>query len=40
LLSNIQQDVVQVNDRLVQLGLHIEQIHHMVVGDDDDKNLD
>jgi hypothetical protein len=41
LLSDIQQDAVQENDKLVQLGLNVEQIHHMVVGDDDDdQNLD
>jgi hypothetical protein len=41
LLSDIQQDAVQKNDRLVQLGLEVEQIHHMVVEDrdDDDENL-
>jgi hypothetical protein len=41
LLSDIQQDAVQENDKLVQLGLNVEQIHHTVVGDDDDdQNLD
>jgi hypothetical protein len=40
LLYNIQHDVVQVNDRLVQLRLDVDQIHHMVVGNVDDENLD
>jgi len=34
LLFDIQQDVVQVNDWLVQLGLDVKQIHHTVMGDD------
>ncbi|KAL3582908.1 hypothetical protein D5086_017240 [Populus alba] len=40
LLFDIQQDMVQVNDRLVQLGLDVEQIYHTIIGDDDDENLD
>jgi len=32
--------LIQVNDRLAQLKLDVEQIHDMVVGDNNDENLD
>jgi len=35
LLIDMQQDIMQVNDKLIQLCLDVEQVHQYVVGEDE-----